>query len=207
MAPVHVETATSLVVVGGEYEHQQTVVVQSIRGARPCRVQYELRKAWRQLQSGAWPCRWLYSLLWMAPAPDDFFEETVNLDLIYNSAHEKARPCSTNGCGIIAFFLWWCPRAMFFRRYFAFFEALWRPKYYPGILFEKTVNLDLIFNFAHEKAWPCSTNGSGIIAFSPRWCPPAMFFSAKLCIFWGSLTSKVLPWQPFWENSKFRFDI
>ena len=39
--------------VGAEYEHQQTVVVQSISGARPCRVRYDLGKAWRQLQSDA----------------------------------------------------------------------------------------------------------------------------------------------------------
>ena len=42
MAPVHVETATSLVMVGAEYEHQQTVVVQSISGARPRRVRYKV---------------------------------------------------------------------------------------------------------------------------------------------------------------------
>ena len=48
MAPVHVETATSLVVVGAEYEHQQTVVVQSISDARPCQVRYELGKEHRR---------------------------------------------------------------------------------------------------------------------------------------------------------------
>ena len=115
--------------------------------------------------------------------PGIFFEKKINLDLIFNFAHEKARPCSTNGSGIIAFSPRWCPPPMFFRQNYAFFEALWHPKYYPGSLFEKTVNLDLIFNSAHEKASPYSTNGSGIIAFFPRWCSCSMFFLRKFSFF------------------------
>ena len=42
LAPDHVESATSSVRVGAEYEHCRTLVVESITGARPCRVRYKL---------------------------------------------------------------------------------------------------------------------------------------------------------------------
>ena len=52
-----------------------------------------------------------------------------------------------------------------------------------GVLFEQTVNLNLIFNFAHEKSPPCSTNGWGNCCIFPVVMSSPEVFPAIFCIF------------------------
>ena len=76
------------------------------------------------------------------------------------------------------------------------FWALWRPKYYPGILFEIWyLTLDV------TRLGPVRPTVLELLHFARA------MFSRQNFAFLGSLTYKVLAWHPSWENSEFRFDI
>ena len=101
-------------------------------------------------------------------------------------------PCLTNGSAIIAFLL----RRCFSGEILHFWQSFWGNSKFRFDIQLRTWESPTLFD-----------QRLGNYCIFPAVMSSPDVFPAIFCIFWGSLTYKVLPWHPFWENSKFRFYI